>query len=100
MRWWPLLKRPPILNVAYDHGEGPVVVLIHGIASSSVTFQNVVPLIEPRHRVVSIDLLGFGGSPIVDDCNYTLADHTEAIRRTITSLRLSEPETTAIGRSG
>ncbi len=93
MRWWPLLRRPPILNVAYDRGEGPVVVLIHGIASSSVTFQNVVPLIEPRHRVISIDLLGFGGSPVVDDCDYTLADHTEAIRRTIASLRLSEPFT-------
>lgn len=67
--------------------------LIHGVASSSVTFQNVVPLIEGRHRCISIDLLGFGGSPIVEDSDYTLADHTLAIRRTIASLRLSGPFT-------
>ncbi|CAN5605348.1 hypothetical protein BH10ACT7_BH10ACT7_14810 [soil metagenome] len=93
MRWWLPPKRLPLLHIADDRGEGPVVVLIHGIASSSVTFQNVVPLIEGSHRCISIDLLGFGGSPIVEDCDYTLADHVEAIRRTIASLRLREPFT-------
>jgi len=87
------LKRLPVLNVADDRGEGPVVVLIHGIASSSVTFQNVLPLIENSHRCISIDLLGFGSSPIVEDCDYTLEDHSLAIQRTIASLRLKEPFT-------
>lgn len=93
MRWWKPLKRLPVLNVADDRGEGPVVVLIHGIASSSVTFQNVLPLIEGGHRCISIDLLGFGSSPIVEDCDYTLEDHSQAIQRTIASLRLREPFT-------
>lgn len=93
MSWWKLRPRLPLLNVVDDRGEGPVVVLIHGIASSSVTFQNVLPLIEDRHRCISIDLLGFGTSPIVEDCDYTLADHASAIRRTIASLRLKEPFT-------
>lgn len=66
---------------------------IHGLASSSVTFQNVVPLVEGRHRCVSIDLLGFGGSPIVENSEYTLADHALAIRRTIAALRLPTPFT-------
>lgn len=93
MRWWLPPKRLPLLHVADDRGEGPVVVLIHGIASSSVTFQNVLPLIEGSHRCISIDLLGFGGSPIVDNCDYTLEDHSVAIQRTIASLRLREPFT-------
>lgn len=93
MRWWLPPKRFPLLHVADDRGEGPVVVLIHGIASSSVTFQNVLPLIEANHRCISIDLLGFGGSPIVENCDYTLADHVAAIQRTIASLRLKEPFT-------
>lgn len=91
MRWRMPWRRARSLHVAQDLGSGPVVVLLHGIASSSVTFQNVVPLIESGHRCISIDLLGFGGSPVVDDCDYTLADHVAAIHRTIRSLRLREP---------
>jgi len=91
MSWFP--RRLPLLTVVEDVGEGPVVILIHGIASSSVTFQNVLPLIRDTHRCITIDLLGFGASPIVEDCDYTLADHANAIRRTIQHLRLKHPFT-------
>ncbi|MDH6180237.1 pimeloyl-ACP methyl ester carboxylesterase [Microbacteriaceae bacterium SG_E_30_P1] len=89
---WPW-RRPPLLNVVEDVGDGPTVVLIHGIASSSVTFQNVLPLLRDSHRCITIDLLGFGTSPMPEDCDYTLADHANAIRRTIRSLRLGHPFT-------
>ncbi|MEO6116749.1 MAG: alpha/beta hydrolase [Pseudolysinimonas sp.] len=84
-------RRPPLLHVAVDTGSGPVVVLIHGIASSSVTFENVVPLIEGRHRVIAIDLLGFGGSPAPVDAQYTIEEHVASLARTIQRLRLREP---------
>ncbi|MDF1478061.1 alpha/beta hydrolase [Leifsonia sp. H3M29-4] len=93
MRWWKRPRRLPLLNVVDDRGQGPVVVLIHGIASSSVTFTNVLPLIEHTHRCISIDLLGFGTSPIIEDCDYTLADHAAAIQRTVQSLGLRHPFT-------
>ena len=85
-----LLRRPPRLYIAHDSGEGPgddrpVVVLVHGLASSSVTFDNLVPLLEPDYRCIAIDLLGFGRSPI--------DEHTAALRRTIRSLRLRRPFT-------
>lgn len=83
-----LIRRPPLLHVAIDQGTGAPVVLIHGIASSSVTFDNVVPLIAAGHRVVAIDLLGFGGSPAPEDAGYTLEEHVAALARTIDSLRL------------
>ena len=63
-----LFERPPLLHVAIDEGEGPIVVLLHGIASSSVTFENLVPLLTPTRRVIAIDLLGFGASPAPADC--------------------------------
>ena len=65
--------------------------MIHGIASSSVTFENVVPLIEGTHRVIAIDLLGFGGSPAPADSRYTVQEHVASLSRTIRSLRLREP---------
>lgn len=65
--------------------------MIHGIASSSVTFQRLVPLVEPHHRVITIDLLGFGESPAPEHAEYTIAEHAAALARTIDSLRLREP---------
>lgn len=83
-----LLRRPPLLHVAGDVGTGHPVVLLHGIASSSVTFEYVVPLVEGRHRTVSIDLLGFGGSPAPVDAEYTIEEHVASLRRTLRRLGL------------
>lgn len=68
-------------------------ILVHGIASSSVTFRQLIPLLVPKHRVIAIDILGFGQSPAPDDCEYTLEDHVDALEATIRSLKLREPFT-------
>lgn len=91
VREWMTTKRAPLLHIAHDDGEGPVVILIHGIASSSVTFSELVPRLSANHRVVSIDLLGFGESPIPAGATYTIEEHVRAVRRTIVSLRLRAP---------
>ena len=90
MRW---VRRspPPLLHVATDAGSGPVVILVHGIASSSVTFTEVIPLLTPNHRVIAVDILGFGESPAPEGCEYRLEDHVAALAVTIRSLRLTEP---------
>jgi pimeloyl-ACP methyl ester carboxylesterase len=50
-------------EMAYvDVGDGPPVVLLHGFGTSSVLWQEVVPALTPRHRVVVPDLIGFGSS--------------------------------------
>lgn len=81
----------PLLNIANDTGSGPVVILVHGIASSSVTFKNLIPLLEGSHRTIAIDILGFGGSPAPPDAQYTIQEHDAALFATIRSLRLTEP---------
>lgn len=94
MRWLDrILRRPPLLHVAHDVGEGSVVVLVHGIASSSTTFAKLLPLLSPHHRVIAIDLLGFGQSPAPLWADYTIEQHVAALERTIRSLRLREPFT-------
>jgi pimeloyl-ACP methyl ester carboxylesterase len=84
-------RRPPLLHVAIDTGSGTPVIMVHGIASSSVTFERLVPLVEPYHRVIAIDLLGFGESPMPEGSEYTIGEHTAALARTIHALRLREP---------
>ena len=87
---WRRRKAPP-LTVTGDTGSGPVVVLVHGIASSSVTFENLVPLLADTHRVISLDLLGFGQTPAPDDAQFTIEEHVDSLARTIDTLRLREP---------
>ncbi|MGO4690726.1 alpha/beta fold hydrolase [Glaciibacter sp. 2TAF33] len=101
MSWWVermawvrrLRRRPLLLHVATDAGTGPVVILVHGIASSSVTFAQLIPRLTPHHRVIAVDILGFGNSPAPADCEYTLEDHVASLTATIHSLNLAEPFT-------
>jgi len=88
MRWF---RRAPVLHVAVDEGSGPPVVLLHGIASSYVTFANVIPLISDDHRVIALDLLGFGSSPSPDGATYSLEEHAAAVLRTLRRLKVRHP---------
>lgn len=45
-----------------DVGEGPPVVLLHGFASSLNVWDAVVPALAVDHRVLALDLKGFGWS--------------------------------------
>ena len=90
-REWFGRRRAPLLHIADDLGSGPVVILIHGIASSSVTFSELVPRLIDRHRCISIDLLGFGESTAPETATFTIEEHVEAVRATIASLGLRAP---------
>lgn len=43
-------------------GEGPAVLLIHGMAGSSQTWEPIIPLLAEQASVVAPDMLGHGGS--------------------------------------
>jgi 4,5:9,10-diseco-3-hydroxy-5,9,17-trioxoandrosta-1(10),2-diene-4-oate hydrolase len=47
-------------------GDGPPVLLLHGIASSLYTWKDVLPALAARHDVVAMDLPGFGDSAVPD----------------------------------
>jgi pimeloyl-ACP methyl ester carboxylesterase len=49
--------------VAYDvAGDGPPLVLVHGLAGSSRWWRHNVPALSRQFRVHTVDLVGFGGS--------------------------------------
>jgi cis-3-alkyl-4-acyloxetan-2-one decarboxylase len=93
-----LHPKAPVLHVPVDVGSGPAVVMVHGIASSATTFQNVIPLLHDDHRVVAIDLLGFGGSPAPMDSGYTVDEHVRSIEATFAKHRLPK-EYVLVGHS-
>ena len=66
-------------------GNGPVLVLIHGITSTSATWAYVLPSLAEHFTVVAPDLLGHGDSakPRGD---YSLGAHASAIRDLMVAL--------------
>jgi pimeloyl-ACP methyl ester carboxylesterase len=50
-------------RIAYrDAGDGPTLLLIHGMAGSSATWQAIIPRLSKKFRVIAPDLLGHGMS--------------------------------------
>ena len=47
-------------------GAGSPMVLVHGLGGSAINWQSVGSLLAERHRVVALDLPGFGRTPPID----------------------------------
>jgi pimeloyl-ACP methyl ester carboxylesterase len=77
-------------------GEGPAVVLIHGITGSSSTWEPVMGLLARHCTVIAPDLLGHGGSakPRGD---YSLGAYASGIRDLLVAL--GHDEATVVGHS-
>lgn len=84
-------------DIAYHlAGDGPLVVLIHGMAGSSAAWRHVVPALSRRFTVLAPDLLGHGASakPRGD---YSLSGHANVLHDLLTAL--GHERATLIGQS-
>ena len=61
-------------------GEGPVVLLVHGMAGTSATWTHVLPALAQRFTVVAPDLLGHGESGKPRRGEYSLGAHANVLR--------------------
>jgi len=77
-------------------GDGPVVVLVHGMAGSSATWRHVAPVLAQRFTVVAPDLLGHGESakPRGD---YSVSAQANFLRDMMTAL--GHERATLVGQS-
>lgn len=97
--WHKNLGRPYRLARPVEAGNGPPVVLLHGIGRSGQVWQHVVKLLLPLGaQVVAFDLLGFGDSPKPTWSAYNIDDHAQAVITNIDKLKLNEP-TVLVGHS-
>jgi len=73
-------------DVAYrTAGDGPVVLLVHGMAGSSATWGHVIPALAERFTVVAPDLLGHGDSAR-PRTEYSLGTHANGLRDLLNAL--------------
>jgi pimeloyl-ACP methyl ester carboxylesterase len=74
---------------AGSRGEGDPVVFLHGFPTSSHLWQDVVPLVPPGHRVVVLDLLGFGRSDLPNGRDVSLSGHAQRVLQVLDQLRIA-----------
>ena len=78
--------------------KAPALVLIHGFASSTLVWSKVfLPLAKAGHRVIAIDMLGYGYSAKPRNGEYTIAGQAKLLVRLLD--RLCIPRAVIIGSS-
>ncbi|NVK43001.1 MAG: alpha/beta hydrolase [Oceanospirillaceae bacterium] len=93
------LSRFPLKNVqvnarrlAYrEAGEGPVLLLLHGISSGSGSWVNQLEGLSDRFRVVAWDAPGYGGSEPLATAEPTALDYARALQGLVEALALEQP---------
>lgn len=80
-------------KIAYlDYGSGPVLVLLHGVPTSSWLFRKMLPDLQRHFRVIAIDLLGYGSSdkPKSSTQNYTASFQANYVQELLLSLGINQ----------
>lgn len=72
-----------------ERGEGEPIVLLHGFGASSYFWRLITPTLARSHRVIAIDLKGFGRSQKPIDGRYRVTDHSRVIREYLAGRGLS-----------
>jgi len=73
-------------------GEGPALVLIHGLGGSHVVWEPVMDLLAAERDVIAVDLPGFGKSdPLPDGTRHSAAEMGRALTVHLESLGLERP---------
>lgn len=77
---------------SYDRrGTGSPLVLVHGIGSRWQVFEPVLDQLAAHHDVISVDLPGFGSSPVVPGVTPGPVGYAEWLTDLLESLRIERP---------
>src|SRR5215213_9453623 len=76
--------------------DGPPIVLIHCFTCSIEWWDRMRPALEKKHRVVAVDLLGFGGSE-KPESGYSMEEEADAVAEALTQLGVRRA--TVVGHS-
>ena len=84
------------IYVADYGGDGPVMLLVHGLGGAHLNWMAVAPRLAARHHVYALDLPGFGRSPLAGRRS-TIAANVDLLSRAIA--RLSRDPIVLMGNS-
>jgi pimeloyl-ACP methyl ester carboxylesterase len=79
---------PPVRLYAEEIGGGPPVLLLHGLGGSGYSWRYMVAALARHHRVIALDLKGFGRSDKPYDQHYAALDQAAYVRAFMEQLDL------------
>jgi pimeloyl-ACP methyl ester carboxylesterase len=85
---------------AGTRGAGAPAVFIHGFPTSSHLWNDVIPLIPPGHRLVVLDLLGYGRSDRPGPRRVDAQSHAERVVEVFDELRIKQACVVGHGMGG
>lgn len=74
-----------------EAGSGSPLLLVHGWPASSYYWQSVIPLLARQHRVLAVDLKGFGRSD-KPDTGYRITDLADDLAHFLTSIQIDSAD--------
>ncbi len=78
-------------KIAYHRiGAGQVILLVHGITTYSFIWRNLIDSLSKYHDVITIDLIGCGGSDKPLDVSYSLNQHSKILYEFMTTLGIKK----------
>lgn len=87
----------PVKLFYQEEGSGRPLLLIHGFGTSTYTWRRVAPELATSHRVIAVDLKGFGQSDKPMDERYSVFDQAELLAQLIEDRNLRD--LTLVGHS-
>jgi pimeloyl-ACP methyl ester carboxylesterase len=70
-----------------DTGKGNAVVLLHGFLENKTMWQDLVPELSKKHRVITLDLLGHGETECLGYV-HSMEDNAEVVQAVLSKLRI------------
>lgn len=87
----------PVRLAVREVGRGKPMLLLHGLGASSYTWHAILPQLAKTHRVIALDLKGFGDSDKPLDEAYSLSDQAKLVQEFI--VRSDLRDVTLVGHS-
>lgn len=81
-------------------GEGPPLVLVHGVAMRGDDWAPLLRALTRSHRVYAIDLLGYGNSDKPDPGDYSIAAQTDIVRGFLDAKRIASADVIGVSMGG
>jgi pimeloyl-ACP methyl ester carboxylesterase len=84
----------------YEGGEGPTLLVVHGVASRAADAALLFNTLKKKHRVLAPDLLGYGDSDKPESASYTVRMQADVVRGFMDAMRVRDADVMGISMGG
>jgi pimeloyl-ACP methyl ester carboxylesterase len=81
-------------------GEGPPLVIVHGVASKGADHADLFPELMRSRRIYAIDLLGYGKSDKPRDAAYSIRMHADVIEGFLDAMQIKKADVMGVSMGG